>query len=401
MKKAIFIFSALGVFTIYSCTRSIQIAGTNSETPNLPTAVYDYQGAMLPNNTDVKDFAAKLGGNGTFNPFGNVFDNGVRKIPAVTNDGATLGRVLFYDKKMSLNNTVACGTCHHQDKAFTDGQAFSKGFEGRITTRNTMAICNPIMQNNLFWDSRSNDLQDLALRPITNHIEMGMDDLDKLEKKLAATSYYPNLFQKAFGSSEITREKISIALSQFVASITTADSKFDKNRMISNQSGQPTSIFTPLETMGQVLFNANCTSCHAGDNMVADDGPSGSYGGGGFGNGGNVTDKKGSTNIGLDFVYTDNGMGNGNFKIPSLRNIGLTAPYMHDGRFKTLEEVLNHYANGIKPHANLDPKFKGQNSAVKMIDLSKAEQMAVIAFLNTLTDYTMVNDAKYSDPFKK
>lgn len=398
MKKSILFLTVVSAVALYSCTRSIQVANTSNEIPKLPTTPFNYIEGKLPGGQTIQSFSENNFNNGgfgiSFDMNGNPVNTNSLK---VTNEGASLGRVLFYDKKLSLNNTISCGTCHQQDKAFTDGLALSKGFEGRITSRSTMAIMNPIAQRNLFWDSRSSNLEDLALRPVTNHIEMGMDNMDRLITKLANTSYYPDLFKKAFGTSTISAKNISSALSQFVGSITTADSKFD--RVEGSQMQGPSASFSELEAIGQNLFQQNCASCHAGLNFIADDSPTGAYGGGGDFNAG-TTNKKGATNIGLDFVYADNGLGNGNFKIPSLRNIAVTSPYMHDGRFKTLEEVLNHYTNGIKPHAKLDVKFKGANSSVKPIILSDVEKKAVIAFLNTLTDQTMLKDPKFSDPFQ-
>jgi cytochrome c peroxidase len=403
MKKTILVLALASTAMIYSCTRSITITndGKLSE-PKLPAIADNYEGAKLPGGQEVKNFV-KQNNQMQFDNFGNPINISSGDVVKITNAGATLGRVLFYDTKLSLNNTVSCGSCHHQDKAFTDGQAVSRGVEGRLTSRSAMAICNPISQNNLFWDSRSKTIGDLALKPVLNHIEMGMDDMDRLVTKLSATPYYAALFENAFGDKNITAQRIGNGLSQFVASITTSDSRFDKRNQNVNMGGGTIVVdpFTPAEQLGHTLFTEKCGSCHGGENFIADDAPTGAYGGGN----GNLfntagVDRKGATNIGLDFIYTDNGTGNGNFKIPSLRNIALTAPYMHDGRFATLDQVLNHYTKGIKPHAHLDAKFKGPNSTVKMIVLDETEKQAVIAFLQTLTDNTMITDAKYSDPFK-
>jgi cytochrome c peroxidase len=400
---------------IYSCQKSISINSKADVAPTLPAEAANYTEGMVPitvslNNTGMPNNSANNGNaqmrisiaefqknnfNGGFN--GGVSNqNNTSTIPTITNHGATLGRVLFYDTKLSLNNTVSCASCHHQDKAFTDGQALSAGFEGRITSRSAMAICNPITQNNLFWDSRSSNVKDLVLRPVQNHVEMGMDNMDRLVAKLNKTTYYQNLFNNAFGSSEITADKIADALSMFVASITTSDRVNTRD-----VAGQPLATFTALEQTGHNLFQQNCASCHSGANLIADDGPSGGYGGGSS-NGifGSNSDKKGATNIGLDLNYADNGVGDGNFKIPSLRNIMLTAPYMHDGRFKSLNEVLNFYTSGIKNHTHLDTKFKSVNGGVQRIVLSSIEKEAVIAFLKTLTDTKMTTDPKFSNPFK-
>lgn len=385
LKFFLFAFATL----LISCGDKALIV-TEDVKPTLPAQPYDYDNLALPVGT------APAGS--TFNQF--EFINGVpvviTKKTEITPWGATLGRVLFYDKKLSLNNTVSCGTCHHQDKGFADGLRFSTGFEGRVTTRNSMAITNPIVQNNLFWDSRSKNIHELSLQPVQNHIEMGMENLDNLVQKIEKTDYYSELFKKAYGSEEVTAEKISMALSQFVGSITTSRSKLDIGQT-NNFSN-----FTELEMLGKSIFHsetAKCSGCHGGNNFSALDGPNDPYGGGGGSI--NNNDLRGATNIGLDLVYADNGLGNGNFKIPGLRNIELTAPYMHDGRFSTLEEVVDHYSEGIKPHKHLDVKFKDNLGNVKPLKLSSLEKKALVAFLKTLTDKEMAANPKWSDPFRQ
>ncbi len=393
MKKQTIIISAAIVASFIACTRHTPVTIVAHNEPQLPVTAYNYKDSKLPTG----EFVAEFVKNNQTLDFG--FNNPKKVNTEVTDEGATLGRVLFYDKKLSLNNTISCGSCHHQDKAFTDGTALSMGYEGRITTRSSMSIGNTVLMNNLFWDSRSKNLEDLALKPIANHIEMGMEDMGKLVNKINATTYYPNLFAKAYGSKTITKEKVANALSQFISSITTADSRFDRSQQVVTSSGNPSNVvpLTSFEQMGHALFQAKCQTCHSSLNMSADDGPSGEYGGGGNGGG---NDLQGAANIGLDLVYKDQGVGKGKFRIPSLRNIALTAPYMHDGRFTTLKDVLNFYSHDIKPHAALDSKLRGINSGVKLIQMSDIEQEAIIAFLKTLTDETMVKDPKYSDPFK-
>ncbi|MFZ1750741.1 MAG: cytochrome c peroxidase [Saprospiraceae bacterium] len=356
--------------------------------PVLPSQPYAYDQLALPEGTQpassiINNFEIING-----NP---VFSN--NQTTDITPWGATLGRVLFYDKKLSLNNTVACGSCHHQDKAFADGKRFSTGFEGRVTPRNSMAIVNPIVQNNLFWDSRSKTIHDLSLQPIQNHVEMGMENLDRLVAKLEDTDYYKPLFKKVYGDEYITAERIAKAISQFVGSITSNRSKFD----IGMRNGF--SDYTALEKMGRDLFNsqkAKCSSCHGGNNLSALDGPTDAYGGSSIG----TQDLRGATNIGLDLVYKDQGLGDGKFKIPGLRNIELTAPYMHDGRFSTLEDVIDHYSEGIKPHKDLDEKFMDKKGNVVQLHLTSLDKKALVAFLKTLTDQEMISDPKWSDPFK-
>jgi cytochrome c peroxidase len=397
MKKAIIIGTVACASLIYSCTQT-NLSGSNPlKSPTLPLEKAKYTESVLPNGVKLSALKSNvINQNIVQNAalFANTLD--------VTDDGATLGRVLFYDTRLSLNNTVSCGSCHHQDKAFTDGTAVSRGFEGRITHRSSMAFANPILSRELFWDSRSTSLEDLALRPVQNHIEMGMTDMKDLIAKLSATDFYPELFKNAYGSAEITQERVANAMSQFVGSIVTSDSKFDR----ASAEGTPFESLSLMESNGHAIFQQSCASCHAISSRVSpvlQEGPSDTYSGGSITNNNgtiiSTNSAKGTTNIGLDLSYVDNGLKDGRFKIPSLRNIALTAPYMHDGRFNNLMEVLNHYSNGIKPHKNLDPKFINPNGTVKFIKLSESDKFALIAFLNTLTDKTMTSDPKFSNPF--
>ncbi len=388
MKKLTLIVAIIGLFLIQSCVKENNTSTTTSS-PVLPDNIYNYSQLNLPFGvfpaSAFNNFFIEGGVVVDFNNFGMD----------ITDEGATLGRVLFYDKNLSLNNTISCGSCHHQDKAFADGKVGSIGFEGKVTTRNSMSIANPISQNNLFWDSRSFSIVDLSLKPVQNHIEMGMEDLGYMVDKLSKLEYYPDLFKDAFGTASITEERISKAIAQFVGSITSNDTKFDAG--LENDF----SNYTALEKKGKDIFfstKAKCSTCHSGNNFAADDNPGGEYGGGSFSGG---DSPKGTTNIGLDLVYTDNGKNDGKFKIPSLRNIALTGPYMHDGRFNSLEEVVNHYSEGIKPHKDLDKKFKNQTGDVVHLNLDAFEKQALVSFLHTLTDKSLVSNPKYSDPFKQ
>ncbi|MBL7873121.1 MAG: c-type cytochrome [Cyclobacteriaceae bacterium] len=345
----------------------------------------------------------------------------------------TLGRVLFYDPRLSINNSVSCASCHKQTLAFSDDAAFSRGFENRITSRNSMPIQNIISNlfagiaidhnllidsmatdsvkidvndptvgaylpgvfvspdffvqpTKLFWDGRENDLAIMVTRPIMNHIEMGISDLDILAMKLSSIKEYNTLFINAFGNGEITKEKISTGLSAFLLSIRSNQSKFDKslNLAINNSFNinDGSSQLSAIEELGRQLFfdKFNCNSCH---------------------------ESNGFADIGLDANPKDLGMssitGNttqaGMFKIPSLRNVQLTGPYMHDGRFKTLEEVLQHYSHGISNSKNLDDRLR-VNGKAKQMNMTDAEVKAIVSFLNTLTDYEMITDPKLSNPFK-
>ena len=323
-------------------------------------------------------------------PYTYLSDSSNNNIP-------TLGRVMFYDSRLSVNNSISCGSCHKQALAFADNVPLSQGFEGRLTFRNSMPIQNlvnafgfspsddiggiPKVSTDtlsLFWDGREKLLKAMVLRPITNHVEMGIADLDELAKKLSGISDYQNLFTKAYGNSEVTQSKIADALSQFLQSI------------ITRPGDAP---LTALEQTGHELFfgKYNCNSCH--QTQVLNGYQLG--GGGGF------------INIGLDKNYRDVGLADvtgqasdvGKFKIPTLHNVALTAPYMHDGRFKTLDAVLNHYSEGIQNHPNLDFRLKNFNNQPRQMNISYHDKQAIIAFLNTLTDYSMITDPKFSNPF--
>lgn len=309
---------------------------------------------------------------------------------ATGNAVPTLGRVLFYDKNLSLNNSVSCGSCHIQSLAFSDNLKVSRGFENRLTSRNTLPIQNlgvggfqsPIA---LFWDGRENILETMVMRPIVNHVEMGIPDLEDLSEKLSNVPYYEELFTQAYGTSEITPDRIGQALSFFVQSIRSINTKFDRSRNGSEH-------LNALETVGQQLFTDtyDCNSCH----QIQD--PHGYILAGTF------------ANIGLDQEYEDGGVeqvtrqptDNGKFKIPSLRNVALTAPYMHDGRFETLDEVIDHYSDGIEDNENLDVRLRSGDGSPRVFNIPEEDKKAIIAFLHTLTDQAMITDPKFSNPFQ-
>ena len=364
--KRLTLFSLLAcsfVFFLQSCQEDIVLQSGASTQLNLPSSEFNYSNIDLPGHLSESGF----NGLSDNTPIDNT----------ITDAGATLGRVLFYDTKMSKNNAVSCGSCHHQAIAFSDVGAVSTGFEGLKTTRNSMPISNLRFSKNFFWDTGVTSLEQQVLEPVKNHIEMGMEDLDFLVEKLNRTDYYPALFEKAYGSTEITSEKVSKSLAQFLRAMVSYESKFDKG-METNFSN-----FSELEKMGMDLFNdherTSCADCHR---------PNLNFG----------PQWRDNANIGLDLVYEDEGAGNGRFKIPSLRNVALTAPYMHDGRYNTLEEVIDHYSDNIQNHPDLDWTLRGGGGAKRM-DLNPLEKRAMIAFLKTLTDESYTEDPKYSNPF--
>ena len=316
---------------------------------------------------------------------------------------ATLGRVLFYDRQLSLNNSISCASCHKQNLAFADNVAFSEGFEGKRTLRNSMPIQNlavsffmdsliidpgffPGFTTLLFWDGRETELQQMVLKPIVNHIEMGVRDLDDLSAKLGALPYYQDLFKKAYGDTQISSGRIAESLSHFLMAIKANKTKFD----LSVQGVRP---LNAIEGLGAELFvtTYECNACHQ-----VQDAHGYLFQGGVF------------ANIGLQAEYADNGLAmvtgsesdKGKFKIPSLRNVALTGPYMHDGRFETLEDVLEHYSGGVQDHPNLDPKLRDANGNPIAMEIPQPDKEAIIAFLNTLTDYEMVTDHRFANPFK-
>jgi cytochrome c peroxidase len=340
--------------------------------PNLPNTPFDYSTITV------------IGANTT------PADN------AITNDGATLGRVLFYDRHLSINNQVACGSCHLQKNGFADKEAFSTGFEGNKTSRNSSAISNAVNQSTYFWDKRTTGLETMVLQPIRHQVEMGMEKPEILPKKLANIKYYPDLFLKAFGSAEVTSDKIAKALAQFLRSMASYSSFAESTHLVTSGGWGLTNDprVTNSQKHGAQLFaNNRCQSCHTGPNF----------------RGGN---DEGVGNIGLDINYTDQGIGadipnmEGMFKIPSLRNVAKTAPYMHDGRFKSLTEVVNHYNLGIQAHPNLSPILRtstwggATNEPVRM-NLTQQDVTDLVAFLETLTDETVISDVKFSDPFAR
>jgi len=225
------------------------------------------------------------------------------------------------------------------------------------------------------------NLEAQVLQPIQNAVEMGMD-LTTLTNRLAAETYYTNLFATTFGSPGVTSDRISKALAQFVRSIVSTQSKFDLGA--TNNFAN----FTLQENQGRQLFNgpAGCAACHGTDNFVP--GPA-------------------LNNNGLEFPYVDLGVGgitgnpqdNGKFKVPSLRNIALTAPYMHDGRFTNLQQVVDFYNAGVVDNPNLSPPLRNPNGTVRRLNLSQQQKDALVAFLRTLTDPNLATDPKYSDPF--
>jgi cytochrome c peroxidase len=241
-----------------------------------------------------------------------------------------------------------------------------------------------------FWDERAISAEAQASGPITNPVEMGMT-MSALVTKLEAAGYYQPLFQKAFGTEVIDSARIVRAIAQFIRSMVSYRTQYDEGRAAFPPNQNPGQVnfanFTASENRGKQLFfgNAGCAQCHGTETFTS----------------------PGARNNGLDLVYTDNGVGavtgnpqqNGLFKSPSLRGIELSAPYMHDGRFATLEQVVEHYSTGVKNHPNLSPQLRTPNGTPRNLNLSSTQKADLVAFLKTLTDTGIATDLKYSNPF--
>jgi cytochrome c peroxidase len=372
------------IILLVACSKKDQGGGGTINDPvaavlNLPSTPFNYANQPVPAYLSTPNIIGQVNGGG--NP--------------ITDNGATLGRVLFYDKNVSLNNSVSCGSCHKQASGFSDNTVKSLGFSGGNTGRHSMTLVNAKYYPNgrFFWDQRAVSLEAQVLGPIQDAVEMGMS-LPALEAKLNALPYYAPLFQKAFGDGTVTSNRISLALAQFVRSIISYQSKYDAGRANfpagpGPAPNTPFPNFTAQENRGKEIFMSpigGCQPCHGSETFTAPQ----------------------EKNNGLDAVTTDRGFGavlnnanfDGTFKVGSLRNIELTAPYMHDGRFATLEQVVEHYNSGVQNHPNLSPQLRLPNGQVRLLNLNNQDKAALVAFLKTLTDQTVSTDIKYSNPFK-
>ena len=308
---------------------------------------------------------------------------------------ATLGRVLFYDKRLSVNDTTACASCHQQANGFDDPNRFSTGFSGTaFTSAHAMRLGNIryYRPGTMFWDKRAASLELQVSQPIIHPVEMGFDathgGINALLTKLAASTYYPDLFTLAFGNSAITEARIQQALAQFTRSMISAASRWDTAyAQVFNAAAPNRNLnvalpgFSASEELGHQLFmtgpgqgGAGCAACHQPPT---------------FGLAAN------SLSNGLDANETKI------FKSPALKNVGLSRAFMHDGRFSTLEQVIEHYNSGIQNGPALDNRLKTPGGAPLRLNLTQNEKAALVAFLLTLNDNNLTTDAKFSNPFKK
>ncbi len=339
-------------------------------------------GVVLIVNACKKDPNPDEFGGGT--PYPLVTPIGLPKmtIPAnnpLTVEGVALGRKLFYDKILSADNTMSCASCHVQSYGFTDnGKQYSLGIDKMAGTRNAMPLFNLGYQKKFFWDGGAADLESQVIGPIQNPVEMHAD-LGNVLHKLNTSTEYPALFHKAFGNTDtITSALLMMAIAQFERTMLSGNSRYDKY-----VAG--TATLTAQELRGMALYEngskGDCTHCHT--------------------LGGTFSDFE-FRNNGVDSIYTDAGRykitliaaDSGKFKTPSLRNIAVTAPYMHDGRFQTLQQVMDHYNTGFHHGRQLDPVLATQPKN----RMTAQDMQDIIAFLNTLTDSSFLNNAGFSKP---
>ncbi|QKZ14099.1 cytochrome-c peroxidase [Spirosoma sp. KUDC1026] len=300
----------------------------------------------------------------------------------LTKEGVALGRMLFYDGRLSRDGTIACAECHNQAYAFTHhGHDVSHGIDNRLGTRNSLPLQNLAWSREFMWDGGVFDLDLFPIVPIENHVEMD-DKIANVLDKLRADDTYRQQFRKAYGTGEITTARFLQALSQFMLTMVSGNSRYDK--YVRNETG---ATLTADEQAGLNLFKSKgCASCHAGelftDQSYRNNGLSLAFG-----------EDEGRAHI------TEKAEDKYTFKVPSLRNVEHTGPYMHDGRFRTLEAVLNHYAEGVDDTPNLDPLLKPNSRPGQSrpgIPLTAAEQTKLIAFLKTLTDTEFLTNPEFA-----
>ena len=313
-------------------------------------------------------------------------------IPAdnpLTVQGVELGRRLFYDPLLSSDNTVSCSSCHLPEGNFTDNLRFSIGVNGETGTRSSMSLLNVgFNTNGLFWDGRVIDLEEQALLPVEDPLEMN-ETWENVESKLQQDANYPRLFREAFGinnTNEIDRFLATRAIAQFERTlISSGQSKYDL--VIAGKE-----VFTDEELRGHNIFfdiepdvtkHAECGHCHNAPLFTTNE-----Y----FNNGIDDTDDMNLNDIGRRAV-TMSAFDNGLFRTPSLRNLDFSKPFMHDGRFSTLDEVIDHYVSGGQSSTNLSP-------ILRPLDLSPEDRSALKAFIRTLTDTAFILDEAHSNPFK-
>ena len=379
-----------------SCSKSDTVADDISENlyPNVATTFsgkIDLNNLANYENQSIPNYITKDNTNG--NP--------------ITNKGATLGRVLFYDKNLSANNTISCSSCHKQANAFGDDAIASIGING-TTTRHSMRLVNSrfAIENKFFWDERASSLENQTTQPIQNHIEMGFSGangdagISTLITKLQNIEYYKELFKFTYGSEEITETKIQLALAQFVRSIQSFDSKYDSGRAAAANENQNFNNFTAQENQGKNLFlsppvfdatgnrtagGVGCAACHAAPEFDID---------------------PNTKNNGIIGVLNGSGIDITNTRAPSLRDLlnsngEPNGPMMHTGNLATLQNVIGHYGaiNLALGNTNLDPRLQ-PNGFGQQLHLTATEVNSLTAFIKTLSGTKIYTDSKWSSPFQ-
>ncbi len=345
-----------------------------NETPNLPETPYSYSDIEFPQHIFDDNISTGYDGHPTDTTILDFVDDNI----------STLGRVLFYDEKLSALENLSCASCHSQEFSFAENKQFSQGISS-LTTRNSMALNDLSWEGKMgfFWDMEFSELEDMLDIPFKDENEIGAE-IEEVLIKMNATEYYPELFEKAYGDAMINEERIIEALANFIGSMVTFNSKFDK------EADNSFAGFTENELAGQQLFTMNCTVCHSSVNLFGPDATTEDM----------LEGFPHFFNNGLEAVSSDLGAGdwfpggNGLFKITSLRNIELTGPYMHNGSLETLSDVIDFYSEDVQendwPQFFIPPGGFGFNNTEK-------EQL--LAFLHTLTDESFKTNPKWSDPF--
>jgi cytochrome c peroxidase len=384
-----------GIIAFTSCSK-------NSDSDYEDVASYPFVEAEFGSSIDLENLA-----NYANQSVPNYITKNNPQGSIITDAGATLGRVLFYDKKLSSNNTISCSSCHIQSKAFSDGAVASQGVNGS-TGRHSMRLINVRFANErkFFWDERAINLETQTTMPIKDHGEMGFSgqngdqSFSDLLVKLSAVGYYRELFKFVYGNEEINEIKIQNALSQFIKSIQSFDSKYDTGRALSPNEAQPFANFTAEENQGKNLFltppifdtngfrtggGLGCNGCHNAPEFDID--PNSLSNGIG-----------GSINGGSDFTNT---------RAPSLRDVAnrlgdANGPMMHTGVIASLQAAIGHYgdlSNAAANNPNLDPRLK-PNGRGQQLNLRSTEVNAVIAFLKTLSGNDVYTNPKWANPFR-
>lgn len=291
---------------------------------------------------------------------------------ALTEEGVALGKKLFFDPLLSKNRDVSCASCHLQSSSFSDPRQRSIGTNGTATSFHSMPIFNIAWMNEFFWDGRAKSREDQALQPLNNPLEMDLSWVEAVSR-MSRDPEYPTMFEAAFGTSVIDSNLAVQAMVQYEMTLVSANTKFDA--WLRGEAS-----FTLEEEMGRIIFNSergDCFHCHG--SILATDNS--------FHN--NGLDSDAELQPGL-FNVTRDEADFGKFKTPTLRNLAFTAPYMHDGRFKTIEQVVDFYSDSVQNNRNVDVLMKKANSGG--LGLNKSEKEALIAFMLTMTDSSFIND---------